>query len=53
MLSMRTTVRIDDEMLERLKEQARKEKLSLTKVLNLALRAGIQARHRTPGRRPA
>jgi hypothetical protein len=40
---MRTTVRVDDELLERLKAQARKENVSLTRVLNRILRAGLQA----------
>jgi len=40
---MRTTVRVDDELLERLKAQARKENVSLTRLLNRALRAGLQA----------
>jgi len=42
MLFMRTTVRVDDELLERLKAQARKENVSLTRLLNRALRAGLQ-----------
>ncbi len=48
---MRTTVRVDDELLERLKTQAHKEKVSLTRLLNRALRAGLQAggaRRRAP-----
>jgi hypothetical protein len=49
MPSMRTTVRIDDELLERLKEQARKENTSLTRLLDRTLRAGMQA-SRKPGR---
>ena len=40
---MRTTVRVDDELLERLRAQARKEKVSLTRLLNRALKAGLQA----------
>jgi hypothetical protein len=43
MPSMRTTVRVDDELLERLKAQARRENVSLTRLLNRALRAGLQA----------
>jgi predicted transcriptional regulator len=31
---MRTTIRIDDELLDKLKEEARKQNLSLTRVLN-------------------
>ncbi len=53
MSSMRTTIRIDDELLARLKEEARKQKLSLTRVLDRTLRAGMQAarRSRRPSRR--
>lgn len=40
---VRTTVRLDDELLERLKAQARKEKVSLTRLLNRTLQAGLQA----------
>jgi predicted transcriptional regulator len=40
---MRTTVRVDDELLAQLKAQARKENVSLTRILNRALKAGLQA----------
>ena len=40
---MRTTVRVDDELLEQLKAQARKENVSLTRLLNRALRLGLKA----------
>ena len=40
---MRTTVRVDDDVLDRLKAQARKEKVSLTRLLNRALKAGLDA----------
>lgn len=40
---MRTTVRLDDELIEQLKARARKEKLSLTRLLNRALRDGLRA----------
>lgn len=40
---MRTTVRIDDELLRKLKEQARQEDASLTCLLNRTLRAGMRA----------
>jgi hypothetical protein len=46
---MRTTIRIDDELLQKLKEQARRENTSLTRLLNRTLRAGMQA-SRKPGR---
>lgn len=40
---MRTTVRVDDELLEQLKAQAREENVSLTRLLNRTLKAGLQA----------
>lgn len=40
---MRTTTRIDDDLLDELKEQARKQRTPLTKVLNRTLRAGLSA----------
>ncbi len=48
---MRTTIRIDDELLERLKAQAHEEKVSLTRVVNRALQAGMKATGER-GRRP-
>jgi len=47
---MRTTVRLDDELLERLKARARAEKVSLTRMINRALKAGLDASN--PRRRP-
>jgi hypothetical protein len=41
---MRTTVRIDDDLLRQLHRQARDEKASLTQVVNRAIRRGITAR---------
>lgn len=49
---MRTTISIEDELLERLKEQALRENVSLTKLVNKTLRAGMQ-RPRPPARRRA
>jgi hypothetical protein len=40
---MRTTIRIDDELLLRLKEEARRQNISLTRLLDRTLRAGMQA----------
>lgn len=48
---MRTTVRIEDDLLTELKEAARKEGTSLTSLLNRVLRAGIRAARRGVGRR--
>lgn len=47
---MWTTARIDDVLLEELREKARREKASLTQVLNQVLRSGL-ASSRTPRRR--
>jgi hypothetical protein len=50
---MRTTIRIDDDLLIDLKEQARREKSSLNRLLNRLLRRGLTdagGRERQPGR---
>ena len=47
---MRTTVRIEDDLLAELKEQARAEGISLAQLLNRALRAGLETKK--PRRRP-
>jgi len=46
---MRSTFRIDDDLLEELREQAHREKVSLTRLLNRVLRSGLQAK---PGLAP-
>jgi hypothetical protein len=46
MLFMRSTVRIDDDLLTELKERARRENLSLTQMLNRTLRAGLRSSRR-------
>ena len=46
---MRTTVRVDDELLERLKAQAREEGVSLARLMNRTLKAGL---HASTARRP-
>lgn len=43
MPNMRTTVRLDDDIFDRLKAQARKENVSLTRIVNRALKAGLRA----------
>ena len=43
---MRSTVRIDDDLLTELKGQARRQKTSLTRMLNRVLRAGLRASQR-------
>ncbi len=40
---MRTTVRIDDDLMRRLKERAHREGTSLTKLINWLLRRGFNA----------
>ena len=40
---MRTTVRIEDDLLLELKDKALREKSSLTRVLNRTLRAGLRS----------
>ena len=39
---MRSTVRIDDDLMTELKLRARRESVSLTRMLNIALRAGLR-----------
>jgi hypothetical protein len=39
---MRTTVRIDDDLLRQLKQRARQENTSLTHVMNRAIRNGLK-----------
>jgi hypothetical protein len=48
---MRSTVRIDDDLLMELKETARRESVSLTRVLNRTLRAGLRAPRRNIARK--
>lgn len=43
MLFMRTTVRIDDALMLELKEKAAREEVSMTRLLNQVLRAGLRA----------
>ena len=40
---MRTTVRIDDDLMRELKERAHREEVSITSDLNQALRQGLRA----------
>ena len=40
---MRVTIRLDDDLFDQLKAQARKENVSQTRLLNRALKAGLQA----------
>ena len=47
---MRTTVRIDDDLMRELKQRAQDEQVSLTKLINRLLRVGLLSR-RYPKRR--
>ncbi len=38
---MRTTIRIDDDLLDRLKARAIAEKVSLTRIVNRVIKAGL------------
>ena len=49
---MRTTTRIDDDVLAELKAIAGREKAPLTRVLNRTLRAGLKPASRPARRRP-
>jgi hypothetical protein len=49
---MRTTTRIEDDVLEELKALARKENAPLTRVLDRTLRAGLEASRAPRRRRP-
>lgn len=40
---MRSTVRIDDELMEGLRQRAQREKVSLTRALNDVVRAGLRS----------
>ena len=46
---MRTTLRIDDDLLAELRRLARAQKLSLTELANRLLRRGIEAGRARPG----
>jgi len=49
---MRTTVRIEADLLRELREQARKQNMPLTRLLNRVLRAGLRAAKPRGARRP-
>ena len=46
---MRSTVRIDDDLMLELKQRARDESVSLTRMLNRTLRAGLFQPHQRGG----
>jgi len=48
---MRTTIRVDDELFDRLKAEALKQNVSLTRVINRALKAGLDAGSARPRKR--
>ena len=43
MLDMRSTVRIDDDLMSELKSRAREEEISLTRMLNRVVRRGLKS----------
>ncbi len=49
---MRSTVRIDDDLMVELRARAQAESVSLTRMLNRTLRVGLSARKQTEKRRP-
>jgi hypothetical protein len=49
---MRSTFRIDDDLLRELRERAHREKVSLTQLLNRVLRSGMRAKGDRGPRRP-
>jgi len=51
MTIMRTTVRIDDDVIQELKERAREEKISLTRVLNKTLKNGLRTEEKKTPRK--
>ncbi|GJL63124.1 MAG: hypothetical protein NPIRA04_17780 [Nitrospirales bacterium] len=48
---MRTTIRIDDELLARLKEQALRKRIPFTRLVNQILRGSLQADRRSTARK--
>jgi hypothetical protein len=50
---MRTTVRIEDDLLLHLKDEAARERSSLTRVLNRTIRAGLRQQREANRSRPS
>lgn len=48
---MRTTLRVDDELMRQLKSLARRENISLSQLLNRVIRAGLRPGGARPRRR--
>jgi hypothetical protein len=49
---MRTTVRIDDDLMRELKERAQREAVSLTRLINRLIRRGLEVRGKPKPRKP-
>ena len=49
---MRSTVRIDDDLMQALKESARQEGVSLSRALNRAVRSGLAAQNEVEAEQP-
>ena len=45
---MRTTVRIDDDLLRKLRDRAHRERTSISHLLNCALRRGLETPRKQP-----
>ena len=50
---MRTTIDVDEQLLKELRAEARRQRCSLRKILNLALRKGLQGLHEPSPKRRA
>lgn len=48
---MRTTIRLDDELIDEVKARASRENVSVTRMLNRLVRAGLRAAADKPARR--
>ncbi len=49
---MRTTVRIDDDLMRELKERAQREAVPLTRLINRLIRRGLESRGKPKPRKP-
>lgn len=48
---MRTTIRLDDELIDEVKARAQRENISVTRLLNRLVRAGLRAGAERPAKR--
>ena len=47
-MSSRTTVRLDDDLIRELKHRAKRDNISLTKLINQTIRSGLSSRPKKP-----